>query len=351
MTDRSDGGHAAIDEETIREWTEPFRGWHYYPDYVVPPEPGIEGYEDVYRTDIPTVYRLPGEDGWYMSFVGFDDVGYRSFVAESDDLVDWSNPRLAMGFGPEESFDHGGVTLGAYLYESYDLDAPRRLKRHDGSYWSLHGAYPRQDGYEPRPGYQGVARSDDGLTWRRAKDDPILSVHDDDCGEWEQDCIYQPWLVEHDGRYYDFYNAANGSVEQTGIAVSDDLLSWDRHEGNPVVPTGPEGSFNEQFSADPKVYRDGDHWVMFFFGVGRDGAHIMIAFSRDLRTWTVNPEPLYRAGGHPAGLDERFAHKTSLVYDAGSDVYYLFYNAVGDRGRGIGLLTSERLPGVEYPDD
>jgi hypothetical protein len=100
--------------------------------------------------------------------------GYQSFIAESDDLVRWANTRLAMGYGPEGSFDHGGVVLGAFLYDNYDLKAPRILKRHCGQYFSLYGAYPRQGGYELRPGYEGLASSEDGLTWQRAKDEPIL---------------------------------------------------------------------------------------------------------------------------------------------------------------------------------
>jgi hypothetical protein len=38
---------------------------------------------------------------------------------------------------------------------------------------------------------------------------------------------------------------------------------------------------------------------MFYFGVGKDGAHIMVAYSTDLTNWTTDPEPLYKAGGHP----------------------------------------------------
>jgi beta-xylosidase len=253
-----------------------------------------------------------------------------------------------MGYGPEGSFDHGGVVLGGYLYESADIDAPRRLQRRDGAYWGLYGAYPRRGGYELRPGAQGLARSDDGMTWERAEDDAVLSVYQPDCGDWERSSIYQPWLLEHDGRFYNFYNAARGEVEQTGLAVSTDLRTWERYRENPVVPTGPVASYNEQFSADPKVYRDGDHWTMLLFGVGRGGAHVMAAFSRDLRNWVVNPEPLYRAGGHPNGLDSEFAHKVSLVFEPADETYYLFYDAVGDNGRGIGLLTSDRLDGVEY---
>jgi len=329
-----------IDRETVNAWSRPYRGWYYHSNHVIPAQPNIQGFADVHMVDVPTVYQLPGDDTWYMSFIGFDGRGYQSFVAESDDLVQWTNMRLAMGFGPEGEFDHGGAVLGAFLYQDYDIKAQRTLKTKNDQYWSLYGAYPRQGGYELRPGYEGVACSDDGRTWRRARPEPILSVHQDDCSAWEKDCIYMPWLVEHEGRYYNFYNAANGRIEQMGLAVSNDLLEWTRFEQNPVIPIGPKGSYNQTFSSDGKVFRDGDHWVMFFFGVGSGGAHIMAAFSEDLIDWTVDPEPLYKAGGNPSGLDRQFAHKISLAWNPADETFYMFYNAVGDKGRGIGLITS-----------
>ncbi|MBI5835306.1 MAG: hypothetical protein HZB16_23610 [Armatimonadetes bacterium] len=331
-----------IEDRTVLAWSAPYRGWWYQPEHVLSSDPKIPGFEKVHMTDCPTVYQIPGDPKWYMSFIGFDGQGYQSFVVESGDLLHWTNPRLALGFGPAGEFDHGGRVLGAYLYESYDVKAPRRLAKRDGRYWSLYGAYPKQGGYELRPGYEGVAVSDDGLTWRRAHDAPTLSIHQADVAPWEKDCIYQPWLVAHEGRFYDFYNAANGGTEQSGVAFSDDLLNWKRHPGNPVVRNTP-GAYDADFASDPKVYRDGDHWTMFYFGVGRGGAHIMLAFSRDLLSWTKDPTPIYLAGGNPSGLDRQYAHKTSLVYNPANDTYYLFYNAVGDKGRGIGLITSRPL--------
>ena len=337
-----DAAAQAIDRATLDRWAAPYRGWHYWPDHVIPAEPKIPGHEAFKSTDCPTVYQIPGDPKWYMSFIGFDGKGYSSFVAESDDLVHWRTMRLAMGFGPKGEFDHGGCVVGAYLYESSGIRDPRRLKKRGGKFWTLYGCYPRQGGYELRPGYEGVAVSDDGLTWRRGKDTPILSVHDKDCGEWERDCIYQPWLVEHGGRFYDFYNAAHGGIEQSGLALSDDLLAWTRHPGNPIL-RNRKGGYDERFCSDPKVYRDGDHWTCIYFGVGRGGAHILAAFSRDLVHWTQHPEPLYKAGGHPAGLDRKYAHKISLVHNPANDTFYMHYCAVGVRGRGIGLLTSKPI--------
>lgn len=332
-----------IDRATLDAWSAPYRNWHYYPSHVIPAEPNIPGYEAFRNTDVPCVYQLPGDpDTWYMSFIGFNGQGYNSFVAESTDLVHWTNPRLAMGFGEPGEFDHGGRVIGAFLYESYGIKDPRVLKMRDGKYWTLYGCYPRQGGYELRPGYEGLASSEDGLTWKRAKDDYILSVHEPEVGSWEQDCIYQPWLVEHQGLFYNFYNAAQGGIEQIGLATSKNLMDWTRHADNPILRNRP-GGYDERFCADGKVFRADDHWVMFYFGVGRGGAHIMAAFSRDLVNWTAHPEPLYKAGGHPDGLDQTYAHKISLVYHAASDTFYMHYCATGAAGRGIGLITSKPL--------
>ena len=102
-----------IDRATLDQWSAPYRDWYYYPDHVIGSDPAIPGYEAFDNTDVPTVYQIPGDDMWYMSFIAFDGNGYNSFVAESDDLVHWENPRLAMGFGPEGEFDHGGRVVGA----------------------------------------------------------------------------------------------------------------------------------------------------------------------------------------------------------------------------------------------
>ena len=334
-----------IDAALLDAWSAPYRNWHYYPDHVIPAKPKVPGLEEFAATDCPTVFQLPGEEKWRMSFIAFDGRGYNSFIAESTDLVRWTNARLARGFGPPGEFDHGGCVLGAYLYESWDIKAPRRLARRDDKFWSLYGCYPRQGGYELRPGYEGLAASADGLTWARGKDTYILSVHEPEVGTWEKDCIYQPWLIAHEGVFYNFYNAAQGGIEQTGLAVSGDLRAWTRHGGNPVIRNRP-GGYDERFCSDPKVFRDGDHFTMFYFGVGRGGAHIMCAFSRNLLDWTAHPEPLYKAGGHPLGLDATYAHKISLTYNPANDTFYMHYCAVGRKGRGIGLLTSKPLAGV-----
>ena len=108
--------------------------------------------------------------------------------------------------------------------------------------------------------------------------------------------------------------------------------------------TNRPGGFDANFCSDPKVFRDGDHWLMIYFGMARGSAQIMIAFSRDLLQWTSDPTPLYKAGGNPSGLDQTYAHKISLVRNPANGIFYLFYCAVcKERGRGVGLITSAPL--------
>ena len=75
-----------------------------------PQIPEISGWENIIMTDVPTVYQIPGDKKYYMSFVGFDGSCYQSFVAESTDLFSWTGFRLAMGC-EEEGPDEGGVVL------------------------------------------------------------------------------------------------------------------------------------------------------------------------------------------------------------------------------------------------
>ena len=338
LTSLAQAAEHSIDTDTIKAWGEAYRGWHYHPEFVV--DAKLDPKLNFKMVDCPLVFRHAGQ--WRMFYTGFDGNGYQTALAKSDDLVHWESEGIAVSYGKKGAFDHGGVAICGALLTSYDIQAPRTLKRWKDKFWALYSCYPKQGGYELRPGAEGAAWSSDGLKWQRASEDtPTLSI--EGAAEWEKDCIYAPWLLEAEGQFWDFYNAANGSCEQMGIAQSTDMLNWKRYAGNPVVRNGEPGSYDELFCSDGKVFRDGDHWVMFYFGVGGGHAHIMAAYSRDLYHWTKDPDPLYKAGGHPTGLDKQHAHKISLVYAPEEARYYMFYCAVGEQGRGIGLLTSTPL--------
>ena len=334
----------AIDTTLVKKWSSFYKNWFYYPDLVM--TASLEKELNFTMVDGPNVYR--SDNAWHLLYFGYDGQGYQSGLAVSEDLVHWQPKGLLMGFGEAGTFDYGGVVLVGPLYDSHDIHQAPRLKKWQDKYWILYGCYPEQGGYELGHGGQGLAWSADGLNWQRySKSTPILSI--EGAAEWENRVIYSPCLIEFDHQFWNFYNArGQAGREQIGFATSDDLIHWNRYQNNPIIRNQPEG-YDAILTANPEIYWDNDHWVMFYFGASRNNpdkklhAHIMLAFSYDLINWTVNPEPIYKAGGHPNGFDRAHAHNVSVVYNEQNDTYYLFYCAVGEKGRGIGLLTSKPL--------
>jgi hypothetical protein len=163
--------------------------------------------------------------------------------------------------------------------------------------------------------------------------------------------LYKPCLVHADGTYYLFYNAktrpdshARGGAwrEQTGVATSKDLKRWTRYKGNPILPNGPEGSWDDRFASDPCVLRRGREWAFFYYGLSSDGkARDLLALGSD----PFHPRKVQRIlvdAGPPGTVDDDYAHKPSVVTANG--VLYHFYCAVSGKYpndvRGISVARS-----------
>ncbi|MFD0715343.1 hypothetical protein [Paenibacillus sp. GCM10027626] len=285
---------------------------------------GTAGSFDEHAVDCPFVFRH--QDKFYMMYVGFDGHGYQTGLAISDNLLDWQPLGLILRRGGGNGWDSLNAA-GCWMLRENDMNGQPALKKWDNKYWLVYHAYPG-DGYENGPGRIGLAWTEDPslLTWNRLPD-PILSPEDG--AEWEKGGLYKECLVEHDGLFYLYYNAKNeadksiGWIEQTGLATSPDLVNWTRAASNPLLQVTPE-AWDSKFASDPCVLKHRDKWAMFFFGY--DGKHAQegIALSDDLLTWEKHPEPIVRSG--PEGsLDSKHAHKPSVIRHEG--ILYHFYCA------------------------
>ena len=66
-------------------------------------------------------------------------------------------------------------------------------------------AQPTRYGCEPPPGATGLARSSDGLHWERGTEVAMMDTYPARGAQpWEQNQIYAPYLLVHDGVVYDF---------------------------------------------------------------------------------------------------------------------------------------------------
>lgn len=118
----------------------------------------------------------------------------------------------------------------------------------------------------------GVAGAPLGSTyaredWVQLCDRPILAPE----LPWEEDCVEASALCRHDGRLYMFYGGAyNNAPQQIGCAVSEDGLTWQRVSDSPVLPNGAPGTWNSSESGHPFVFQAPDGVDHLFFQGNRD---------------------------------------------------------------------------------
>lgn len=262
--------------------------------------------------DCPFVFRRDGALG--MTVVGWDGRGYQTGLAWHDG-TDWSEPRLIFPRDPDSAHRRHNAALTSILRDN-DLFGTGELRRLDGWYYGTYHAYP-DEGYEEGSAVIGFARSRDLITWEETGG----LLRPEDGGAWERGGLYKSWLMELDGRFWLFYNAKDRATgpwgEQTGAAVSDDLMHWRRVSENPLLPTGVPGDPDDRFASDPCVLRaDDGTWVMFYFGLRAGGQAVdLVATSPDLLRWTKSDRILVAPG--PAGaIDDWHAHKPGVIRHA-----------------------------------
>jgi hypothetical protein len=297
----------------------------------------VPGTFDEKAVDCPFVFSHAGR--FYLTYVGFDGIGYQTGIAVSDDLVQWERQGVMLARDPKDPVTRYNVAAASILRET-ELYSPGRLIKVGGRYVCAWHAYPSA-GYEQGAAVIGLAFSTDLKTWHRGA--PILRPEDG--AAWERGGLYKPYLVKHGDTFYLYYNAKTAGKtwhEQTGVATSRDLVTWQRHAGNPLIANGAPGTPDARFASDPFVVTHRGEWAMYYFGLGTDGkARELVATGPDPLHFRKTNEVLIDVG--PKGsIDDDYAHKPALVSYRG-DLYH-FYCAVGapypNEVRGISVARS-----------
>lgn len=302
---------------------------------------------------VDAAFTFRWEDKFYMTFIGWDGIGYRTGLASSDDLVLWTREGLIIDRGPPGSVTRNNAAL-TWILRDNELYGDSNLIMLDGSFCGTYHAYP-EAGYEAGPASIGLCHSTNLRDWEL--EEPCLSSDDIDAGEWEKGGLYKSCIVAHENTYYMFYNAKHSDEwpwrEQIGLVVSTDLKKWKRAFDHPVIRNGTTGAVDEIFASDPCVVRHQGKWIMFYYALSADGhARDCVAFSDDLLHWEKMYEALIYPGS-PGQVDSVHAHKPAVITKDG--ILYHYYCAVspaspGSTGeithaehRGIALATSRVL--------
>jgi beta-fructofuranosidase len=149
----------------------------------------------------------------------------------------------------------------------------------------------------------GHAVSTDLRSWRVLPD----ALHPGPEGSWDDLATWTGSAIEHDGRWYMLYTGINrgehGLIQRIGLAVSDDLVHWEKHPANPVLEADPRWydlldrtRWRDQSWRDPWLFshpEDGSFHALITARSrlgARDGAGVVAhARSVDLVEWEVLP--------------------------------------------------------------
>lgn len=171
----------------------------------------------------------------------------------------------------------------------------------------------------------GYAESTDGIHFTRHHN-PVLSpseLYEKDGG------VEDPRLIELNGTYYLTYTGYNKTDAQLCLAISKDLIHWERKG---VIMPANKGNWNVKWTKSGAIVPgriDGKYW-MYFLGTSSDNKDQGgLASSEDLLHWTeATKVPVLPI--RPAKFDSRVAEPGPPPILT-SDGIVLIYNGADDR--------------------
>lgn len=318
--------------------------------------------DNYHQIDCPMVYREGGK--WYMTYVvyngkdGTDGRGYETWLATSDDLLQWKTLGRLLCYA-DKGWDMN-QRAGYPALIDWTWNGSYEMAKYKGRHWmSYFGG--EGTGYEAirKPLNMGMAFTKGDITqahpWETSPS-PVLSINDKSAQWWEKLTHYKSTVYWDKNKtlgkpFVMFYNAGGINpanqlkAERIGIALSSNMTSWrrlplrtaKRKTGNPVFFHEAPGII----TGDAQIVKFPHYYVMFYFSAynpeRKYNAYNTFAVSRDMVNWQdwegadlVYPSKPY---------DDMFAHKSYVLKHQG--VVYHFYCAVNHAGqRGIAVATS-----------
>ena len=240
-------------------------------------------------------------------------------LLESNDGVHWSKPTVVLAPNDKTQWEN-------------DVNRPVVLKNGDRyQMWYTGQARGRS--------WIGYATSQDGKTWRRVSDEPVLSAEK----RWEKEAVMCPHVLydEKDKRYHMWYSGGEQyEPNAIGYATSADGVKWFKHEDNPIFKPDQQIVWEKGRVTGCQVLRHGNWYLMFYIGFrDRDHAQIGIARSRDgITGWQRHPaNPIIRPGKDQ--WDHDAVYKPYAQFDGRR--WLLWYNGRKGGTEQIGLALHE----------
>lgn len=230
-------------------------------------------------------YILKEQDGYHLWYTGYRknmdkemmSLGY----ATSADGINWTrhpdNP-VFTGSWVEDMMVIKRNNL-YYMFAEGSNDIAHILTSKDKIHWEDLGSIDvRQTNGEPlSPGPYGTptayvegdlwhlfyerndlgiwhATSTDLKVWRNVQDEPVIQMGPDG---YDRFGVALNQIIRHDDHYYAYYHGTpteDWSEWNTNVAISDDLVTWTKYSGNPIL---------EENKSSGIILHDGDQFRMY----------------------------------------------------------------------------------------
>lgn len=241
-------------------------------------------------------------------------------VVFSDDGINWTEPVITLSFNEESGWED-------------DINRNCVLKI-DGKYKMWYTGQAR--GYS----FIGYAESDDGITFKRVMDEPVMIAE----YNWEKESVMNPCVLYEDGIYKMWY-AAGETYEPNVLAYaeSDDGINWRKAKNNPIYVADKDNVYEQNRVGGCQVMKTEDMgYLMFYIGYENiDKAQICVARSANGKTmWE-------RLGANPivapdeGAWDGDACYKPSFLWNEENDMWMLWYNGRNGTDEFIGLVTKQ----------
>jgi hypothetical protein len=187
----------------------------------------------------------------------------------------------------------------------------------------------------------------DGVEWLAPWGGNLPVLRRGSPGDFDAVWAVDPCVVVRDSQLVMYYNAYNGKKYQTGVAFSRNGIEWTKYAGNPVLPAGT--GWDSVVAVPREVIQNppGSQWRFTMYYVGYDNVvwRTGIAFSDDGLSWTRYANNPILDVGPPGSWDEYGASTNAIVFDRGT--YYMFYQTRKPSSLGIATST-DRVTWTKY---
>lgn len=194
-------------------------------------------------------------------------------------------------------------------------------------------------GFDGKTWHTGLAQSDDGISWQRKG--KVLSP---DANTWEGNYIAANGAVVVQGAQQQqllYWYQGGRPIPSIGLARSSDGLTWTKEKA-PVLTPGPRGSWDERGVADPYVIEAAGHLYLYYTGQDRAmRQRLGVARSTDGGVhWQKSLDnPILDIGGHQQ-WDEGGLGEPA-VWSSVNSYWMLYTGRAWDETRRIGLAQSK----------